>query len=49
MEIKSFEMLFIGISCVCWAEGYSFCYFQTFIVKTVTPLPVLQRLFEQVK
>lgn len=44
MVIKSFKMLFIGIS-LLGIRAYSFCYTETFVVKLATFLPVLQGLF----
>lgn len=44
MEIKSFKMLFVGIS-LLGIEAYLFCYPESFVVKRATFLPVLQGLF----
>lgn len=44
MVIKSFKMLFIGIS-LLGIRVYSFCYPETFIVERATFLLVLQGLF----
>lgn len=41
MVIKSFKMLFVGIS-LLGIRAYLFCYPETFIVKKATFLPVLK-------
>lgn len=44
MVIKSFKMLFIGIS-LLGKKAYSFCYTETLVVKRATFLPGLRGLF----